>query len=252
MTILFNLIQAILVLCALCLLLIGIFKPFLFFKKRFKGRRALFLLSSLVLLLCFGLVQQYKVNNVFTAQEREEYYADIKQQEIQDSIKKEHKRKERLKKDSLKAELKTKEDSLKYAAFAIDKFNDSIAATYPCMISNIQIKYKRIVGVGMDAIKKSNDGYAVVAFELKNNSKRKITVEQDNFRLYDGENLYEVSMDAQIEAEFSTNLFSRYRMLDIYEEINPKITHKYKMIFEVPENKKLKLICYNKNVFIRQ
>ena len=251
---LFEFIEIIILLSAICFALIGIFKPSIIIKRDFFGRRIVLILCSVFLLVIVGITDNYKIYHILTPKERVKFFAEIKQKEIQDSIADKKRIKEELSKDSIKEQQTKRKDSLKSVAISVEKSivkrNDSIQATYPCVISNVKYKFKKVVGIGMDALKKHGGGYVVVSFELKNNSNHTLQLDQDNFRLTDGVNLYEISMEPQIESEFTTNLFAQYRLFDFFEEINPKITRKYKMIFEVSEDTDFKLVCYSKEVLI--
>lgn len=61
--------------------------------------------------------------------------------------------------------------------------------------------------------------YVVVTFSIKNNFKNAVQLEQDSFKIFDGENYYDVSINAQIEAEFTTNLFATYAFFDIMKRL---------------------------------
>jgi len=69
---------------AIFLFFVGLFYPKLIIKKPFTGRRLLLVFISIVLLAPSGFIQEYKVNYVYSPEEREQYYADIHKQ---DSIK---------------------------------------------------------------------------------------------------------------------------------------------------------------------
>lgn len=92
--------------------------------------------------------------------------------------------------------------------------------------------------------------YVVVTFSIKNNFKNAVQLEQDSFKIFDGENYYDVSINAQIEAEFTTNLFATYAFFDIIEKINPKMKKDFKLIYEVPKFGKYRLLCTDNRVYL--
>ena len=100
-------------------------------------------------------------------------------------------------------------------------------------------------------MKKKDSRYEIVTFVFKNNTNHVYTLSSDYFRLYDGENYYSISLDAQIEAEVTTNIIGAYTLLDIIDEVNPQMTRKYKLIFEVPKKGDYKLLCTDENIFIK-
>ena len=105
-----NTLQTLLAIGAIGTFFIGIFKPSFLIKRPFAGKRLLLILSSLVFFFFIGTLETYKVDHVYTDEEREQYYAERREQAIQDSIKKENKRREKFVRDSIKlAEKQQKE-----------------------------------------------------------------------------------------------------------------------------------------------
>jgi len=245
---------------------IGIFKPSFLIKRKFQGRRLLLIMLSLFILVIFGMLQAYKVHHVYTPQEREQYYVEREQRAIRDSVKMKCKQRDKFVRDSIKVAkqsqqdsirneqlmIKIQQDSIRNEQLMIKLQQDSIANQYLYIISDVKYKNKKVVGIGLDALKRTNSIYVVVAFKFKNNSHYAFDLESDDFRLFDGKNYYRVAIDAQLEAEFTTNLFASYTFLDLIDEVNPQITRKYKLIFEVPRKGNYKLVCSNRDIFIKQ
>ncbi len=243
---------------------IGIIKPSVLIKKKFRGRRLLFIVSSFVLLILVGILQDYKIEHVYTEEEREQYYAEQREQAVQDSIKREQKQREKIARDSIKL-LKDQQAKLEKNKPKATKENKDITqedkkvvvqedidySQYLGVISNVKYKNKKIIGIGMEALKKKDSRYEIVTFVFKNNTNHVYTLSSDYFRLYDGENYYSISLDAQIEAEVTTNIIGAYTLLDIIDEVNPQMTRKYKLIFEVPKKGDYKLLCTDENIFIK-
>lgn len=255
---------------AVSVFFIGIFKPSFLLKRKFAGRRIVLILSSFIILMFIGILEDYKIEHIYTNEEREQYYAERREKAVQDSIKKVEKQREKLVRDSIKLVQKqqkelqpsTKDNENQKEKLEEDKSQttkenktieqeDITYRQYPGIVSDIKYKNKRIIGMGLEALKKKNSRYEIVAFTFKNNTNQPYMLSSENFRLYDGENYYGVSIDAQIEAELTTNILGAYTLLDIIDEINPQVTRKYKLIFEVPKKGNYKLVCTNNDIFIK-
>lgn len=87
---------------AVSVFFIGIFKPSFLLKRKFAGRRVILILSSFVILIFIGILENYKIEHIYTNDEREQYYAKRREQAVQDSIKKVEKQREKFVRDSIK------------------------------------------------------------------------------------------------------------------------------------------------------
>ena len=97
MKILLGYFQFVLFLGAIFLFFAGIFYPKLIIRKSFIGRRLLLVFMSIGSLVLFGFIQEYKVNHVYSSEEREQYYADIHTQDSINALKKEMEQKKSTK-----------------------------------------------------------------------------------------------------------------------------------------------------------
>jgi len=256
-----DIIQITLLIFSVFVFLCGIFKPSILLRKKFIGRRFLLILAPLWAILGVWFLQDYRINHVFTDEKRIEYYADLEESRRRDSIEVEVEKHKLFIQDSI-SKKKTKEirsafmiansrlDSIKKIHALIQEENEAKLKTYPCVVENVKYTNKRITGIGLTALKQVDSRYVVVTFSIKNNFKNAVQLEQDSFKIFDGENYYDVSINAQIEAEFTTNLFATYAFFDIIEKINPKMKKDFKLIYEVPKFGKYRLLCTDNRVYL--
>ncbi len=87
---------------AVSVFFIGIFKPSFLLKRKFTGRRFVLILSSFIILMFIGILENYKIEHIYTNEEREQYYTERREQAIQDSIKKVEKQWGKFVRDSIK------------------------------------------------------------------------------------------------------------------------------------------------------
>lgn len=73
--------------------------------------------------------------------------------------------------------------------------------------------------------KKAQEQYLIIEISIKNLDKEALTVSDDFFKLYNGENEYGTDTDAAIYLDDNI----------IYEDINPGVTLKGKIVFDIPK-----------------
>lgn len=109
--------QSLVFIGAISIFFVGIFKPSFLLKRKFTGRRLVLILSSLGMLGFFGMLENYKIEHIYTDEEREQYYAERREQAIQDSIKRESKQREKFVRDSIKLAKKQQKEFEKSKQF---------------------------------------------------------------------------------------------------------------------------------------